>query len=313
MRCQIWRNTNGLRDQGRCLQYYPFSALLLIWVCRMNIAIVVVTHNRLEYTKKTLARLLEDPTEEFDLYLWDNASTDETPEYLRYGVKDPRIVDVALSNENVGQGAAMNHGWGKTKAELVGKIDNDCLQTPGWTRTFAQAHADIPQLGVIAAWHFFQEDFDYEIARHKIQRFNGHQVFRHPWVGGSGFVMKRKTFLEHGSWKVGPDVGTTVYFVKMALSGYINGWYYPLIHQEHMDDPVSKHSMLKDDAAVNSLYDITYGLRNREIRTLAKRMAWREQVLHDLLYEPWDAKYYVGWRSKLRTLKTKLRSLCSTE
>lgn len=58
----------------------------------MGIAIVVVTYNRLEYTRKTIARLLEDPNEEFELYLWDNASTDGTREYLKDGVKDPRIV-----------------------------------------------------------------------------------------------------------------------------------------------------------------------------------------------------------------------------
>ena len=117
----------------------------------MNVTIVLVTHNRLEYTKKTLARLLEDPTEEFDLYLWDNASSDETADFLKDGVKDPRIVDVVLSKKNMGQAGAMNYAWSKTKAELVGKVDNDCMQTPGWTRIFTRAHKDIHQLGAVAS------------------------------------------------------------------------------------------------------------------------------------------------------------------
>jgi len=49
----------------------------------MNVAIVVVTQNRLEYTKKTIARLLEDPAEEFDLYLLDNATTNKLVYYIR--------------------------------------------------------------------------------------------------------------------------------------------------------------------------------------------------------------------------------------
>ena len=102
----------------------------------MGIAIVVVTYNRLEYTKKTIERLLSD-TDDFDLYIWDNASTDETPEYLKDGLSDPRIQEVILSKENVGQTGAMNYAWSKTKAQLVGKLDNDCLVTPGWTRIFA--------------------------------------------------------------------------------------------------------------------------------------------------------------------------------
>ena len=35
--------------------------------------------------------------------------------------------------------SAMNRVRSKTKAELVGKLDNDCLVTPGWTRTLAWA------------------------------------------------------------------------------------------------------------------------------------------------------------------------------
>ncbi len=272
----------------------------------MNVTIVLITHNRLEYTKKTLARLLEDPTEEFDLYLWDNASSDETADYLKDGVKDPRIVDVVLSKENVGQAGAMNYAWSKTKAELVGKVDNDCLQTPGWTRIFAQAHKDIPQLGAVASWHFFQEDFDYEVAKHKIQTFNGHQIFRNPWVGGSGFLMKRKTFLEQGPWEKGVNVGTTAFYIKMALSGYINGWYYPLVYQEHMDDPLSKHSMQKDDEAIKSLYNLTYTLRNKKLRTLEGSIARRNIDRYTILRCPWDVKYCVGWRSKLRTAKAML-------
>lgn len=276
----------------------------------MNIAIVVVTYNRVKYTKKTIERLLSDK-EDFDLYIWDNASTDKTAEYLKDGLSDPRIQEVILSKENVGQTGAMNYVWGKTKAELVGKVDNDCLLPSGWTRVFAEAHRDIPELGAVACWHFFPEDFDYELAKHKIQTFNGHQIFRHPWVGGTGFLLKRKTFLEQGPWKEGADVGTSPYFCKMALSGYVNGWYYPLVYQEHMDDPVSKHSLLKDDEAINSLYDITYTLRSQEIKTLEKRMAWRKQVLHNLLHDPWEAKYYVGWRWKLKILKSRLGLLRS--
>jgi len=278
----------------------------------MNVCIVLVTYNRLEYTRKCISRLLEDYTQEFDLYLWDNASRDETPGYLN-SIKDPRIVEIILSKENVGQTGAMNYVWSKTKAELVGKVDNDCLVTPGWTRILAKAHEDIEKLGAVACWHFFPEDFDYELAKHKIQTFNGHQIFRHPYVGGTGLLLKRRTFLEMGSWDKGPNVGTTYYFLKMALAGYINGWYYPLVYQEHMDDPVSDQSMLKDDKAINSLYDITYTLRNRKIKTMEKRMAWRRHVIRELLCGPWEPRYYVGWRSKLCRIKKRVTDLFSSK
>jgi len=275
---------------------------------KMSVAIVVVTHNRFEYSKKTIARLLEEPNEEFDLYLWDNASTDETPDYLRDGVKDARLVEVVLSKENVGQTGAMNYVWGKTKAELVGKLDNDCLVTPGWTKIFAQAHKDIEKLGSLACWPFLLEDFDEAAASQKIISLNGHKVFRHPWTCGSGFILKRKTFLAIGPWRKGYKVGTTRYFLNLAIAGYINGWYYPLVMQEHMDDIKSKHSRFHH-LPFKKAYKDAYGFKVKDIHGMKKYMRVRRAVIHNLMSEPYDPKYYCGWRVKVRNLLNKIRGI----
>lgn len=276
----------------------------------MSIAVVVVTHNRLQYTQKTITRLLEDPAEEFDLYLWDNASSDKTPDYLS-SLNDNRICEVILSKENAGQTGAMNYCWGKTKAELVGKLDNDCLVTPGWTGIFAQAHKDVENLGGIACWHYPLDEFDEKAARKagKIQSFGDHQILRHPWVCGSGFIMKRRTFEKYGQWQVGPDVGTTYYFMQMSLGGHVNGWYFPLVLQEHMDDPRSEHCLVTDDESLRTMYNVTYTLRTNKIRNMKSRWERRPVVLETLNSGPWQAKYYTGWRSKLNRIKSKLVKL----
>jgi len=49
----------------------------------MTIDLVFITYNRLDYTKLALASVLADPTEEFSLTIWDNASTDGTVEYIK--------------------------------------------------------------------------------------------------------------------------------------------------------------------------------------------------------------------------------------
>lgn len=263
-----------------------------------NVAIVLPTHNRLEYTKKSVSCLLEDPSEDFDLYIWDNASTDDTPEYLRYQVKDPRIIEVILSKENVGATGAINNVWRRTRAELVGKVDNDCLVTPGWTRTFAQAHKDIPKLGVVACWHFFPEDFDYEKAKGKIQNFKNHQILRHPWTCGTGFLIKRETFERMGPIR---DGATTTYWLKMAAAGYINGFYYPLIFQEHMDDPRSEFSRARV-MSFDEAYKWTYGYMKGTIRNPGDYKRLHEEILDNLLSGPYDPKYYCGWRARLRRL-----------
>jgi len=266
----------------------------------MNASIVLVTYNRLEYTKKTIGSLLNDK-DEFDLYIWDNASTDGTQAYLKDELKDPRIKEVFLSSANLGQTAAMNYFWGKCDTELVGKLDNDILVSPGWIRILTQAHKDIEMLGAVACWHFREEDFNYEIGKHKIQQFGNHMIFRHPFVGGTGFLLKRKTFLKMGHWEEGsPNIGTTSYFLKMALAGYINGWYYPLVIQEHMDDPISNHCIFKDDNTLMEVYDITYTLRTNNIKTFNDRLKRRDYVLNGIFNGPTEAKYYMGWRVKIK-------------
>lgn len=263
----------------------------------VTIDLVFITYNRLDYTKLALTSVLADPTEKFSLAIWDNASTDDTVDYLKHEVSDPRIADIIFSKENLGQANVMNKIWSKSKADLLGKLDNDCLVTSGWTRTLAQAHNDIDNLGVIACWHYFPEDFDYERAKHKIRKFGRHQILRHPWTCGTGFLLKRSTYEKFGP--IGRD-GATRYWLKIARAGYVNGFYYPLVYQEHMDDPLSKHTLLKNDDAIRQARDITYWLRSRNIDTVAERMQWRKLVLANLLDDPWEPKFYVGLRKRLR-------------
>lgn len=115
-------------------------------------------------------------------------------------------------------------------------------------------------------------------------------------------MMKRSTFQRHGPWKLGRDAGTTNYFLRMALSGMINGWHYPFVVQEHMDDPKSAHSMVTNDESVNRMYEVTFTLRAHEIRDMKSRWDRRKVVLADLNVGPWQAECYVGWRGRLNRL-----------
>jgi glycosyltransferase involved in cell wall biosynthesis len=272
----------------------------------MTIDLVFITYNRLEYTKLALASVLADPTEEFSLTIWDNASTDGTVEYLKNCAGDRRIADIVFSSQNIGQIEAVNKIWASSKADLLGKLDNDCLVTPGWTRILAQAHNDIPNLGVVACWHYPPEDFDYMRARHKIQTFGKHQILRHPWTCGTGLLIKRSAYS-----KLGPIIGrgTTGFWIKLARNGYINGFYYPFVYQEHMDDPKSKHSHLKDEDSYQAAKAVTVNINSPGQETLAGRWRWRQKVLNNLICDPWDVKYYIGWRGKLRRAKEKISNI----
>jgi len=115
------------------------------------------------------------------------------------------------------------------------KLDNDCIMTPGWTRTFAFAHSEINLLSAVACWHYRRDDLVYDLAKKKIRRLGRHEVLEHPWVCGTRFLDKAEVYR-----RLGLVQGDTLshYWIRTALAGYINGFYYPLIYQEHMDDPL---------------------------------------------------------------------------
>ena len=205
-----------------------------------------------------------------------------------------------MSEKNYGPMTAMNKIWGATQADFVSKIDNDCLVTSGWLRKLTDAHRDCDKLGAVACWHFRPEDFNLDLAKHKVQEYNGHRIFQHPWVCGSGFVMKKQTYLEMGPWEEGsPNIGTTGYFLKLALKGYLNGWLYPFVLQHHMDDIFSPYRHSSDNISLQEVKSITYSLRTNNINTIEQLLKRREHVLKVLHCSSRHARDHVGWRGRL--------------
>lgn len=269
----------------------------------MKIELLFLTCNRLHYTKISLPALLSDPKEEFSLTMWDNGSTDGTREYLD-SVKDSRIKRKVLSRENPGPIHVINEIFFSSSADLVGFIGDDLLVTPGWTRPLAQAHADVPEFGMIACWHLGREYFDERRARHKIQKFGQHYVLRNPWTNGGVGLVKLKTLREMGTF----DNDWTGYWIRMALKGYVNGYYFPLIHAEHMDYPWSKYHISNFRPDAPAVTGKAYAAAG--IRTVDEAKARHENViLKDVLDGPWEAKYYVGWRRILKKFKYRFRKL----
>jgi len=266
----------------------------------MKIDLIFIAYNRLPYVKLTLPTLLDDPTEEFSLTIWDNGSTDGTREYLS-SVDDPRIVRRVFPHQNAYLHGAVNDLVSSSSADLIGMIFDDILVTPGWTRPIAKAHADVPEFGMIGSWHFPPEDFDYELAKWKIQKFGQHRVLRNVWTGVGAGLVKVKTMRECGPLK---SSRTTYYWVQMALRGYINGYYFPLILADHLDDPRSPHSRIKSEEDFQREPPMT-----AKCRGVSSFDEWVEFCQKDSIViqtASIDPKQYVGWRAKFRRLRKKL-------
>jgi len=115
-----------------------------------GIAIVVLTHNRAHLVSKCVENVLlktSDATRE--IVIWDNASTDATPDYLA-SINDPRV-RVIRSDQNVGQNGYAR-AFRETSAPYLIELDDDVVEAPAeWDKLMLDAYKALPDVGFLAA------------------------------------------------------------------------------------------------------------------------------------------------------------------
>jgi GT2 family glycosyltransferase len=163
---------------------------------RGGIAVVVLTHNRVGLLQECVENVLlpTSPATE-EIVIWDNASTDETPEYLA-SLDDSRI-RVVRSEKNIGQNAYAR-AFRLTTAPYMIEIDDDVVNAPpGWDAILLDAFIRLPQVGFLAA---DLEDDPHDLAsryRHHIRPHeytlaeeNGVRILRGPVGGGCAMTSR---------------------------------------------------------------------------------------------------------------------------
>jgi len=213
-----------------------------------TVAVLYLTYNRLEYTKLSLKALLENTEYPFELHIVDNGSTDGTQEWLEQQ-RDlfPEVIrSLTLNNENRGLAAPTNEFWDRTGTDLIGKVDNDTLVPKGWLSKLVEAHLNSDRLGVIGGFHFQPEDFVESLCLDRLLNVDSVGILRDRHIGGCCYIMKRKVQQVIGHIKVDPQrkiMGWTEFQHAIDNAGYLNGYYYPLMYVDHMDDPRSEHHL----------------------------------------------------------------------
>lgn len=161
---------------------------------------LMITHNRISFTKQALQSVLDSDLDE--IFIWDNASDIDTIRYI-HSVQKARIKPIlfAQSSKNVGITPAFNWFLEETRDyEYIVKVDNDTIIPKDFCARMLphMAKAEIVQAKhpLLKATH--SRGFDEWVKTMPQEgdlRFN---VF----VGGSGVMMKRSvlTDLPHTDW-----------------------------------------------------------------------------------------------------------------
>lgn len=269
----------------------------------MKIKILMITHNRPRYTELSLSRLIETVPPEASITVWDNASSRETVTVIKKFAKHPRVEKVVYNKTNDKLWGPTNWFWENTKdADLVSKIDDDCLMPAKWVEKLAAAHRDIPEAGILGCWRFPPEDLNIAKASRKIKALGPHMVLRNCWVEGSGYLAKRQVIDDIGLLR--PKETFTTWCLRAAAKGYVNGWYYPFMYQEHMDDPRAEHTGIKTDDDLRRLLPLSaaqFGTMSKD--DWVKRLRNSAAKVQEYSLDPYD---FIGLRAKLKRRLFKL-------
>lgn len=240
--------------------------------------ILMITHNRPQYTRKSLQRLLDTADEQTRIWLWHNGDHEETLDIVKEFLNHPRVWAFCHSRENVSLNGPTNWLWQNAKGNFLGKVDDDCLVPFGWIERLRMAHADEPKFGILGCWFYLQEDIIPQRLLEKLREAQGgHQIMLNCWVGGSGYLMKRECVRQGGLLKSGETFPH--YSTLVANRGWMNGWYYPFLYQDHMDDPRSPNTMFTTDDAFREHIPLSakaFGIQNLE--------QWTEKLKSEAVY-----------------------------
>ena len=271
-----------------------------------RLAILMVTYDQPEYVKLSLPRLLDTCGDDARVWLWHNGTDGETLELARTFATDERVERFHHCPGNEPLRVPINWVFTESTGDLVSKVDDACLVPDGWVPTFIGAHDDIGQLGAVGCWRFPDEDFAPELAMPKVGEFpGGHRILQNYWVQGSSFVMKRACVERHGP--IAPKQTVTQYFVRLALQGWVNGWYFPFLREEHMDDPRSPYTRFRTDEDLQARPPLTARLNGAS--TLAEWEAVIRRSARASQAAPLDPRHFAGWRRRRHHLWLRAKGL----
>ncbi|KHK02237.1 glycosyltransferase [Desulfovibrio sp. TomC] len=115
-----------------------------------QVHIAVVTYNRLPSTIRCLETIRERTRAAYRLTVVDNASRDDTRDYLLHLRRKGVIDDLYLFDRNMGVACGYNFALSVSREPFFVRLDNDILiEDPAWADVLMQALTRCPQIGSV--------------------------------------------------------------------------------------------------------------------------------------------------------------------
>lgn len=202
------------------------------------ISVAVLTHNRWNYTRQCLDRILDVMDVEFQLIVLDSLSTDETRDML--SCFDPHSdmlsgFTTILFSENVGC-RGMNAAFDVARYDMVVKVDNDVLLPHGWASYTAKALQLFPGF-LLGPNPMFLTDHAVDFPNPPCSKLSRdgiivHRILSDQNISGFFMAMTKKTYQQAGPFRAPANSGygacDSVYCQQAHRNGIHLGYMKPL-------------------------------------------------------------------------------------
>ncbi len=187
----------------------------------MSVSIVIPVFNQLHFTKICLESLLPSLSQDCEIIIIDNGSSDGTDEYLsKYS-----NIKVITNEQNRGCAFAWNQGVKDSIAPWVAILNNDLILSPNWLDGLL-SFAEKKGVDIISP-AFREGEYDYNIAEHSRNFVKlMHNVARIGVAQGICFMVRREVFERVGLFDENFRIGQfedNDFFRRAKLAGFILG------------------------------------------------------------------------------------------
>lgn len=214
------------------------------------VSIITPTFNRADYIEQAVNSVLGQTYSNFELFIVDDGSTDDTKQRLGNALEDPRVHYFYQPNQ--GQSIARNFALSHASGDLICFLDSDNYWPENKLENQVILLADNPDVDVVYGDTVTIDEHDREISRKNMKRYSGHiarYMIRDNCVSMNTAMARRNCFDQMGAMSGTRRVADD-YDLWLRFSARFRFLYVPefLAYYRVMEDQISSDKTRRMDS-----------------------------------------------------------------
>ena len=186
-----------------------------------KITVITPTYNRADFLEKTIESVLYQTFSDFEYYILDDGSTDNTEDIVRNYLNDKRVKYIKY--ENSGEATTVNKGWQLAKGEYFTQVNSDDPILPTLFEEMVKALDSEPEKVLAYPDFYFINENDEITYETKSPDWNFTEALSNYacYPASAGTFIRRLAFSDWKTIKNSPykHINDTEMYWKMALVG----------------------------------------------------------------------------------------------